>query len=162
MLIMNLLDLIIILLIFLSGLIGFFRGFIREALSIIVWLIAIWLAWTFSESTAIAFFTWIDPPEIRIWAARLSIILVSIIVGTLAAWVIGRFIKKIGLGYSNNSLGILFGFARGFLIFGLIVILVEYIDIDQSAWWIESRLIPFGEYSASCIRYYLDLFGYVL
>ena len=100
---MNLLDLIIILLLFLSGLIGFFRGFIRETLSIIVWLIAIWLAWAFSESTAIDFFTWINPPEIRIWAARLSIILVSIIVGTLATWVIGRFIKKIGLGYSNNS-----------------------------------------------------------
>jgi len=159
---MNLLDLIIILSISFSGLIGFFRGFVREVLSIIIWLVAIWLAWKFSTPALINLFTWIEPSELRIWASRLSIILVTIILGNLLTWLLNIFIKKIGLSSSNNSIGILFGIARGVIIFGLFVILGDYTDINQNSWWEESTLIPFGEYAADGIRYYLDLFDYNL
>ena len=124
-------DLILIVIIFLSGVIAFFRGFVQEFLSLALWIIAFAVAMFLDE--------YLDPyisAYISNFEVKRIVSIVVIFVGVIFA---GGFLIKIlrsliywsGLGGFDRFLGILFGFARGIILI-LIVYLVLPADMKQS------------------------------
>lgn len=142
-----------------SALFGLWRGFVREAFSLITWLLAIFLAWRFAWVLEPMLGEWIAEPGLKLWAARLAILVLVLIAGGLIGWTVRAIVHTTGLGGMDRLLGGAFGFARGVLIVGLAVIGIELGGLDQDPWWRESRLRPVSTRVADGIRYYGSLGG---
>ena len=54
-------DVVIISLVVLSAILSLFRGFVKEALALITWLVALWVAMAFYEELAAWLSQWIGP-----------------------------------------------------------------------------------------------------
>lgn len=147
-------DVAIVVICLASAAFGFWRGFAKEALSLVTWLAAIWLAWRFTWLVEPFLGEWERAPELKIWAARAVILVLVLIAGGLVSWVVRELIRHTGLSSMDRTLGALFGFARGVIIVGLAVIAMQLAGLDQDPWWQRSKLKPYGDRIADGIRYY--------
>ena len=154
---MSWVDVLIIVICIGSAGFGFWRGFAKEALSVGTWLLAIWLAWRFSWVIEPLLGEWAAAPELRVWAARISIFVLVMILGGTIAWLVRELIRASGLSSTDRMLGSLFGFARGTLIVGLAVIVIDYAGLANDPWWQQSALRPASDRVANGIRYYAAL-----
>ena len=140
-----------------SAAFGFWRGFVKEAIALVTWLLAIVLAWQGSWIVEGRLGEWTAAPELRVWAARAIIFVAVLIVGGLLAWLMRSLIRRTGLSGTDRSLGGLFGLARGVILVGLLAILIDLFDMETETWWDEARLRPFSEQVAEGIKYYAGL-----
>ena len=131
---MNWVDYLIIFIVAASTLFGAWRGFVKEALSLVTWLAAIWFAWRFTFVVEPMLGDWVSAPELKIWAARAIVFVVIMVVGGLIAWLMRELVRHTGLSGTDRLLGSFFGLLRGALIFGLIVIAVQLSALDQDPW----------------------------
>jgi membrane protein required for colicin V production len=136
---------------------GYWRGFVKEAIALVTWLVALLLAWQASWLVEDKLGEWTAAPELRVWAARAIIFVAVLIVGGLLAWLMRALIRSTGLSGTDRSLGTLFGLARGVLIAGLLAIGIAQLDMADDAWWANARLRPFCEQVAEGIIYYAGL-----
>lgn len=150
-------DYLILLLCVLSTGIGIWRGFVKEALSLLTLLAAIWLAWRFASVVAPSLANWAVDPEVRVWVARVIVFVFAIVIGALASWIARQLIRHTGLSGVDRLLGAAFGFARGLLIVGLMVIVLDFLQLDQNDWWQTSRLRPYAEQVAAAVKRYAEL-----
>ena len=131
-------DYIVIGIIVLSGFIAFFRGFIQESLSLLLWIIA-FAASMFSDVYLDPYFlNYIQSPEIR----RILII-VLVFVGII--FLGGFLIKAIrslahwsGMGGLDRLLGVLFGLLRGVVLIVVIYLVIPN-QFKQSNFILESK-----------------------
>ena len=69
---MHTVDLFLLGLILMSTLVGIWRGLVKEIMSLVIWIGAIWLAWRFSPELAPALSEWLEQPTLRL-ALALSV-----------------------------------------------------------------------------------------
>lgn len=127
-----------------SGILSLFRGFVREAVSLVSWIVAFWAAWVFGESFAEALAPWLTDPVIRLWVARLVLFVCVLLVGGLLGLGLGILLREGGLSALNRFIGIFFGLARGVVLVAVLLVVLEMAGFSQSAWWQESKLIPYA------------------
>ena len=137
-----------------STALGAFRGFAKEALSIVIWLAAIWIAWRFTWLIEPMLGEWVVAPDLKVWVARAVIFALVLVVGGLIARLVGRVINNTGLSGVNRILGSLFGLGRGAIVVGLMVIVLELVGLDEDPWWQEAKLRPYSARIADGIRSY--------
>jgi membrane protein required for colicin V production len=154
---MTLVDYIILLVLVVSAGVGFWRGFVKEALSLLTLLVAIWLAWRFAALIEPRLDNWAADEEVRIWIARVIIFLLALVLGSLASWAARQLIRHTGLTGVDRLLGAAFGFARGVLIVGLLVLALDFLDLDQDGWWQSARFRPYAEQVAAAVKKYAEL-----
>jgi membrane protein required for colicin V production len=140
-----------------STLIGVWRGFTTEALSLVALLAAIGFAWTFAESLAPSLGSWAEAPEVRLWVARFIIFVLLLVIGSLASWVARKLIRGTGLSGLDRTLGAAFGLLRAAVLLGLAVIVLEFAEVDREPWWQQARLRPYAERVAEAVKYYAEL-----
>lgn len=140
---MVIIDWIILGVIALSALIGFFRGFVKEALSLAVWLLALFVSIKFRLPLANLLVDTIEVPSVRYISASAILFFGTLLVGGLANFLLNSVIKATGLSGTNRLLGFVFGLLRGSLIIvACIVYLPTWTNVDQDPWWRASSLIP--------------------
>ncbi len=139
---LNLIDYLIIIFILLSVIISFARGFIREALSLVTWVVAAWVAFHFSSDIALMMEGHISSPAARLGLSAVALFLVTLFLGALINYGIGQMIDKTGLTGTDRSLGVIFGFGRGVLIIALGLVLATLTPLPQSKLWQKSVVIP--------------------
>jgi len=156
-------DYTIIGLILISSMIGLLRGFIREAFSLIIWVIAIWVGLTFSREFSAFLEDFISIPSARIATAFAILFLVTLILGALISYLLAELVKKTGLTGSDRFAGMIFGIARGLVVVAIIVMLAGLTPLPEDAWWRESVLIPPFQSLAVWLRDHIPsgLAGYV-
>lgn len=126
----------------LSTLISLVRGFIKEALSLVIWALAFFVASTFYQDLA-TFITQIDEPMLRNAAAIAALFVATIITGSLVSYLIGMLVQKSGLSGTDRVLGLVFGGMRGVLIVTAILFFMDaFTPASQADWWAQSILIP--------------------
>ena len=135
----------------LSAIYGAVRGFLREAISLASWVIALWLAWHYAELLT-PYFSAIESVAVRAWTARGIILIGALVVGTFVGILASRVVRLSLFSGLDRFLGFLFGAVRGVVILGLVVILADQLRIDTEQWWRKSQLIPYAEMVASGIR----------
>jgi membrane protein required for colicin V production len=140
-----------------SAAFGIWRGFVKEAIALATWLVAILLAWQASWIVEERLGEWSAAPELRVWAARAIVFIAVLVIGGLLAWLMRGLIRRSGLSGTDRSLGAIFGLARGVLLVGLLAIVVGLAELEGESWWSEARLRPFSEQVAQGIRYYAGL-----
>lgn len=140
---MNHADWIIVAIVAISGLISLWRGFVREALSLVIWMAAISIALFFSDMLSAHLSVWIGTPSLRKVASFVLLFVATLIVGGIVSHIIAALVKMTGLTGTDRVLGMVFGVARGLLVvLALLILVPPIVPINQDAWWIESSLIP--------------------
>ncbi len=129
----------------LSVIVGLWRGFVREVFSIFVWILAIWIAFRYSGVAAGWLEAWVELPSARAIVAFSGLLLITLIIGGLAGWLLGKLVDSTGLGGTDRMIGMLFGLLRGLVIVVVIMLVTRFTPFPQDPWWQQSRLIPYFE-----------------
>lgn len=139
---MNPLDIVILGVIGLSAVISFIRGFAKEALSLVVWFGAFFIASQYYAKLAV-YFTNIQDDMFRNGAAIAALFVATLIVGALVNYVIAQLVQKTGLSGTDRILGVVFGCLRGVLIVSAGLFFMDaFTSFPESQWWKGSQLVP--------------------
>ena len=136
-------DFIILGIILVSALISLVRGFVREAFSLAVWVLAFWISWTFFRDLSLRMESIITTPSVRLGVAFVILMILSLTVGGLLNYLVIRLINSTGLSGSDRFIGMIFGIARGVLFIAILVLLAGLTPLPQDPWWQQSVLIPY-------------------
>ena len=86
---MNTVDYILVVLMAISGLVGVLRGFIREALSVLVWILALWGAARYGGQLGPLLSGVLEEPALQLWAGRTLAFVGILFAGSLLGWLVG-------------------------------------------------------------------------
>ena len=126
-----------------SGLVSLVRGFVKEAMSLIIWLAAFTVAMTFKEAAADLLVNFISLASMRQLAAWAGLFVGTLLLGSMINFLLGKLVSSTGLSGTDRTLGLVFGVFRGLLIvLALVIILPQAVPVDQDPWWQASALIP--------------------
>jgi len=137
---MSFIDILIILVLFASLILGFFRGFVKELMSLMAWVFAFFVAYYFSSSVAIVL-PFDAEVSIKYVTSFVLIFIFVLIISSILIKFISAFVHKIGLGASNIILGGLFGILRGVIIVYFLVFVIEKTSFAEDADWQQSNSI---------------------
>jgi len=117
---------------------GIWRGLVREVMSVAGWIMAFLAANLFAGPLAEALPRSISHEEIRLLIAFLAIFVVTLTLTTITALLLAKFLKAVGLGGLDRTLGGLFGLARGLIIVVAFALLAGLTRLPLDPIWKES------------------------
>jgi membrane protein required for colicin V production len=132
-------DLALLAVVAVSVLVGLWRGFVFEIVSLLGWLVAFVLA-----NTCAPFVGDLIPADklagpVRFWIAYAAVFVLVLIMCTLLARVLRALISATPLSLLDRLLGGAFGVARGGVVLVVFAMLVTLSPFAHDAWWQESR-----------------------
>ncbi len=135
-------DYVILAILALSVLVGFFRGFLREAMGLAIWAAAFWIAFTFLDKLTPYLENGIELPSARTAIAFAILFFAALVIGGLISWLIGQMVEKTGLSGTDRLLGGVFGIVRGLALVVLLLLFAGFTPLPKDPWWQDSQLIP--------------------
>jgi membrane protein required for colicin V production len=141
-------DVVILALIALSAILSLFRGFVREAVALATWLVALMVSMAFYEDLATILSQWISTPSAQKITAFAVLFVCVLLLGAIVNYLAGKLVDKTGLTGTDKMLGIVFGVARGGVIVAILVLLA-------GPWWQDSQFLGYFEEFAMWMRNYL-------
>lgn len=139
---MNWLDYLLIGIISFSALISLIRGFVKEALSLVIWFCAFFVASQLYPQLS-SYLTQIKDEMFRNGAAIAILFIATLMLGAILNFIIGQLVNKTGLSGTDRLLGVVFGAIRGVLMVAAILFFVDtFTQLPQMNEWKQSQLIP--------------------
>jgi len=136
-------DIVIAVAVVISVIVGFARGFVKEAMSIASLLVAIWAAFNIGPSLSDVSADWFSSEGMQVWFGRILVFIVVLVIGGLLGWGVTKLIRLSVLSGMDRGLGMVFGFCRGIVLVAVAIIGGQYASLDQDDWWRDSRFIPY-------------------
>ncbi len=149
---MNWADYVILAVFAVSILIGLMRGFTREVLGALGWVLAFWVAFTFTHQAAEWLTPYITTPSVRRAAAFGGLFLIVLLLTSLLTFFIGRVIRDGALASADRTLGAGFGLLRGLVLIAALLWAAGTTAARQDPWWQQSALIPKLEWMADILK----------
>ena len=137
------LDIILLVIVTISMLYGFFRGFFSESVSLLSWVLAFWVAFNLEALdiyNKLYFIADIGNETLRLWVSRFLVIVIIMIGGSI----INRLLSKIVTWklFGDKFLGLIFGFGRGFILSALLIVGLSDTAFYKEPWVKESFFLP--------------------
>lgn len=136
----------------LSVLIGLWRGFLSEFISLATWVAAFVVAFVFSEDLGLYLEPYIGLPSVRAVLAFGGLFLVTLILGALLNILVTQLVRGTGLSGTDRLIGFVFGGLRGAALIAVLILLATLTPLPRDAWWRQSVLIPYFEPIAVWLR----------
>ncbi len=149
---MNWTDYLFIGLLVFSGIAGLMRGLLREVISLISWIAALWIAWTFSSSLEPYLGGALKDAAVRPWAARAIIFVAVLLVGAAIGGLLSHFVRLSVFSGIDRMLGMLFGLLRGVVVLGVLAMLAHAVRLHEEPWYRGSLLVPYAEQAGNVMR----------
>jgi membrane protein required for colicin V production len=146
------LDYIILAIVLISAIAGLIQGFLREAISLVTWILGIWLAWKFGPMLAPHLGGALSKASYGLWAGRAIVFIAVLVIGAIIGATINYFVRLSIFSGLDRLLGFVLGLVRGVVIVGVGIILAQTVQLDGEAWWKKSRLMPQLEPVAGVLR----------
>jgi membrane protein required for colicin V production len=134
-------DIVILIVIFISFLLGFWRGFVKEAFSFASWVVAVLIAGFYSAPLADLMPGILENATARRFLASALLFVLVMFTGALLGNIISSLTAKIGLHSIDRVLGSVFGLFRGLIIVLLILFLTSPFQFSKN-WYQDSELVP--------------------
>ncbi|WP_243368373.1 CvpA family protein [Microvirga solisilvae] len=112
----SVLDLVVIGIVLISALLAAVRGFTREVLAIVAWVVAAAAAWYLHPAALPIAQQYISSNTVALVAAIGGIFVITLIIVSIITVQISDLILDSRIGALDRTLGLVFGAARGFLI----------------------------------------------
>lgn len=128
-----------------SVVVSLLRGFVREAMSLAVWVLAFWAAFSFAEPGAAWMERLVELPSARLTLAFALIFILALVLGGLVTYLVGQLVDKTGMTGTDRMVGMVFGGVRGLALVTVVVMLAGLTPFPRDPWWQESRLLPYFE-----------------
>ena len=136
-------DVIILVLILISALFAFFRGFSLELLSISVWIISFFGSYAYGNNLVNFFNKIVNNILISTAISYVLAFLIIFVIFSFLTRKFSVFIKDSYVGLIDKSLGFIFGILRGYVIVGLCFFLFDYFYKGKKLEFIDnSKIIP--------------------
>lgn len=145
----TLLDAILFALMLVSALLAMVRGFSREILSVISWLVAAAAAFFFYEPLTPYFSEYISSETVAMVASAATIFLVTLIIVSYITLRIADFIIDSRIGALDRVLGFVFGAVRGLLLVVVAMLFFNWLAPENQPEWV----------AKAWSKPYLDNFG---
>lgn len=138
----NILDIIFLIMIGVSVILGMIKGLVRELFSLAFFVIAVILAFLFYSDLGQVLFKSVQNQDIANFAAFVCIFVAILIVGSIITYAIKKLFVIGPLKSVDRIMGGLFGMLRGFLLSGILVFLLIVFPVRDTLIK-ESGLCPF-------------------
>lgn len=136
-------DWFVIVVLSISTLLSLWRGFVREALSLLGWVVAFIVAHLFVDQLAAQLATIIANMTGRYIAAYAILFVSTLVLFTLIVHLAVKLVHVTGLTVLDRVLGTVFGFARGVIIILVLAYVVQQlVPPDEQQWLHQSLLMP--------------------
>lgn len=136
----SLTDWILLGVLFVSMMVGFWRGLVYEVLSLAGWVAAFVLAQWFASDVIV----WLpflkgaaEPVQYAI--AFVVVFIATLFAAGLVSWLIKKLVETVGLRSVDRSLGALFGLARGLVLLLALTVVVQLTGFSTEVWWKNAR-----------------------
>jgi membrane protein required for colicin V production len=132
-------DIVLLAVFLLSALVGLWRGFVFEIVSLLGWLIAFVIA-----NSAGPYLSDLVPlgstdPQVRLWGAYIVVFVLVLLTCTLLARMLRALVSATPLSFVDHLLGGAFGVVRGVLILVVVATLVTLSPYANAAPWKNSH-----------------------
>lgn len=147
-------DIAVVVILLVSALLAFARGFVREVLSIAAWIGAAFVT-LYAFPYARPFLRqYITVELLADIATGVGIFVVALIVFSTLSHYIAKGVQGTTLNAVDRSLGFLFGLARGALLvcLGYLMLLWLFPPPNQPVWVQQARFLPWVERGAEALR----------
>tara|TARA_A100001015_G_scaffold263778_1_gene310964 strand:- start:3301 stop:3918 length:618 start_codon:yes stop_codon:yes gene_type:complete len=134
-------DYFLLAIILLSGGISLFRGFIREVISLLTWVVAVWLALHFSDFFVQYLTGYVNSPGVRLAISVLLVLIITLVGGMIVSQILTQLIRFSGLSGLDRFFGLFFGLGRGFIIVALLLVLANTAHMNKENWWKQSLVV---------------------
>lgn len=145
-------DYLIIGIVLVSAVIGLFRGFFREVISLIAWILAFFVALYFTEPASHFLEGSIATPSLRKAVTGAGLFVLVLLLGGLVNFAVGRLVSVSGLAGTDRAIGGVFGVLRGVALVVILMLLAALTPMPKDPWWRESMLIPHIEPYAIMVK----------
>ncbi|KTD17107.1 CvpA family protein [Legionella jordanis] len=127
-------DLLIVAVVGLSVLTGLIRGFVKELIALAVWILAIWLAFSYSQSLDPWLQKYIQDKTARTVTGFIVILVAVLITGGIINATLSFILRRSGLSGTDRLLGMGFGFVRGVFIVALVMAAVKMTSVPYKTY----------------------------
>jgi len=138
--------------VFVSLLIGYFRGFIRSLLAVLSWVVAAWGTWRYSELLLPYLSDFNLDPALQVIAANIALFFTLLAVTAVLSAVIARMIVIQTMVGVDLTLGAAFGVARGGIIVLALAIVSSFAFVSDAPWWQDSLALSLLEPYVALVR----------
>ncbi|MEO1767569.1 CvpA family protein [Thiobacter aerophilum] len=118
-----------------SMLLSVMRGFLREVMALLSWVVAFWMASLYAGEVAPLLPSTIPSGQLRMLAAWLLVFFAALFMMTVLSITVGQFLKLLGVGPLDRLLGALFGFARGMVIVLALMVVAGLTSLPRHPEW---------------------------
>lgn len=145
---MNWADYTILAVVLVSVVIGALRGFTREILGVLGWVLAFWAAAHFAADAAEWLAPRIETPAVRKAVAFGGVFLGVLLLAAIATFLLTMLIRESPLAGIDRTLGGGFGFLRGLFVIAVLLMVAGTTAARDDPWWQQSVLVPHLEWMA--------------
>lgn len=135
-------DLVLLVVIGGSTVLGLLRGFVGTLVSTIAWLLSGWVAFRFGEHAAF----WLSddgtPSPSELLGGYAATFIVVMVAVTLVGMLVKSLVKSVGLSGVDRVLGMGLGALRGTFLGCLLVLLMGFTSMPSEPSWKQSQLLP--------------------
>ena len=139
---MNAIDLILLLVVLASTLLGLMRGFIGVVASLLAWVAATWCAFRYGGHIAFVLSNDGQPGATGLLAGYALAFFGVLVAVTLVGWMMRKLLHSVGLSGLDRALGLVLGALRGALVACVLVLLMAFSTLPQEPAWAQSRVLP--------------------
>jgi membrane protein required for colicin V production len=129
-------DYIVLIVVILSVLLGWWRGMVYEILSLLSWVTSYFVAKSWAAEFSPYMPAVLESETLKSAAAFLAVFVTTLILCGIAAWALNKLIKSFGLDWRTDGVaGAIFGFFRGLMLVLLLVLLAGLTKLPQTPFW---------------------------